>query len=607
MTARDLRELFLTFFESKGHKQLPSSSLVPDNDPTVLLTTAGMQQFKPYFLGEKNALEDLGVKRTTTVQKSFRTSDIEEIGDDTHLTFFEMLGNFSFGDYFKTEAIDWAWEFLTKNLHLPADRLWVTIFAGDDRCAKDTESEELWKKYVPASRIIPLSAKTNFWGPPGATGPCGPCTEIFWQTNEHSLGDPGTAEQDYVEIWNLVFMEYFQDDQKKLSPLPAKNVDTGMGLDRVLTVLNQQSSPYQTDLFTGIIKLLKKSDSFGQTGVPADDERRIRIAADHIRSAVFLLSDGVTFSNKDQGYILRRIVRRAADQFLTAEIDFSHIAENIGHDYGSTYPELIKHQPDTIRQLSEEIGQYQKILQTDVAAMVEKMRQRTTNASNAVEPQFGPSHKKLSADEVFTLYSTHGISIDRLKREGFVFDESAVQAKIAEHQALSRAGVDKKFGGHGLHGDLDTSGYSSEQIAMMTRLHSATHLLQAALRQVLGPTVKQSGSDINPERLRFDFSFPRKLTDVEKTSVEALVNEKIIADLPVSCTTESYDQAIGEGALAFFRQKYPTEVKVYTMGDFSKELCGGPHVDHTAEIGHFSITAEQSVGSGTRRIKAIVQ
>ncbi len=600
MHAHDLRRKFLEYFAKHGHTQLPSSSLLPDNDPSVLLTTAGMQQFKPYFLGEKDPVKDFKSKRVTTVQKSFRTSDITEVGDESHLTFFEMLGNFSFGDYGKKEAIAWAWEFLTKTLHLPKDRLWATVFAGDDDVPGDTEATREWEKYLPKEKIFPLGRSDNFWGPAGETGPCGPSSEIHYQLDPKRGGQPGDDSDNFIEIWNLVFTEYAQSKDRRLKKLPTLNIDTGMGLERLAMVLQKKDSVFATDAFTSLLRVTEKLPAFGQSGDQVADQRRSRIVADHIKGACFLLADGVGFSNKDQGYILRRIVRRAADQFLLAEIDFQPLVDEVFGLYGSAYPELLKNEHLVRGALTHELEQYQKILQIDVHALVDKIRK--LKPAETDKPQ--PSTTDLTPDEAFTLYATHGISLDRLVRLGFTFNQASVEKKVAKHQALSRAGAEKKFGGHGLNDpDLENK-FTKDQIWIMTRLHTATHLLHAALRTILGPGVKQSGSDITPDRLRFDFTFERKLTDQEKQDIENLVNEKIKADLPVSHASLPYQQAIDQGALAFFKEKYGEQVTVYSIGDFSKELCGGPHVEHTNQIGNFKITAEQSVGAGLRRIKA---
>lgn len=602
MTAHQIREHFTKFFVKEDHKAWPSSSLLPDNDPSVLLTTAGMQQFKPFFLGELDPVKQFGAKRVTTIQKCFRTSDIDEVGDLSHLTFFEMLGNFSFADYGKKEAISLAWEFMTKVMHLDEDRLWVTVFAGDDDVPGDTEAAKEWQHLLPKERIVTLGREHNFWGPPGASGTCGPSTEIHWQLDPAISGTPKDQPENFLEIWNLVFTEYFSDKNKKLKKLPHLNIDTGMGLERLAMVVQKKDNIFATDLYQSILHLIQHQPDFGSSDEPLVDARRARIVADHLRGAAFLLADGVTFSNKEQGYILRRIVRRAADQYLTAEFTFDPIVNEIVGLFGSTYPELVKMETIIRHNLNAELEAYRKILCLDVKAIVEKMRK----GSAEVIPREGMSHQSLTPTEAFTLYATHGITLDRLERLGFTFERRAVEAKISDHQELSRTGAKAKFGGHGLAHGPDTAGMTPEDIAKITRLHTATHLLHAALRKTLGDNVRQNGSDINPERLRFDFSFDRKLTDEEKKKVEDLVNDKITADLPVSFAMMPYADAIAAGALAFFKEKYNSEVKVYSMGDFSKELCGGPHVEHTSQVGKFTLESEKSIGTGLRRIKAVL-
>jgi len=602
MTAQQIRESFLKYFEKHGHIRKASSSLLPDNDPSVLLTTAGMQQFKPYFLAERDPIKDLGGKRMTTVQKCFRTSDIDEIGDTSHLTFFEMLGNFSFGDYWKTETIDMAWEFLTKTLGLDKNRLWVTVFAGEGSIPRDQEAEVAWKKHLPAERIVHCGRKDNFWGPPGKSGSCGPSSEIHWQLVDDPKGKPNESPE-FIEIWNLVFTEYKMDEAGTLTPLPQKNIDTGMGLERLAMVVQGKTHVYETDLYVPIIAATEQIEGFGDSENPTETARRLRIIADHIRGATFLLADGVQFSNKDQGYILRRIVRRAADQFLRSDANLLPLADAVIEHFGAAYPELHANSTNIHERMRGELMQYKKVLDVDVMGLVKKMR-KGNDVVSEVEPATGPSHILLTPDEAFILFTTHGISLDRLARLGFGFERTAVEERITAHQEQSRAGAEKKFGGHGLSDEaMATSDMPEADKKKITRLHTATHLLHAALRQILGPEVKQMGSDITPERLRFDFTFHRKLTDEEKLAIEMLVNQKINDDLPVSWKMMKLEEALESGAMAFFREKYPPEVKVYSVGDFSKELCGGPHVTHTSEVGPFKLTAEQSIGSGLRRVK----
>ncbi len=605
MTAQQIREHFIHFFVKHGHKAVPSSSLVPDNDPSVLLTTAGMQQFKPYFLGEKDPVKDFGENSVTTFQKSFRTSDIDEVGDVSHLTLFEMLGNFSFGGYWKTEAIDLAWEFMTKVMHLDKDRLWVTIFAGDDTVPRDEEAEKAWLKHVPKEHIVACGRQDNFWGPPGKSGSCGPSSEIHWRINENGQGKPNDDSGDFVELWNLVFTEYNQDIHGKLTSLPKKNIDTGMGLERLAMVVQEKSYIFETDIYVPIMAAVEKLPGFGDSGQDELNARRKRIVADHIRAACFLLADGVRFSNKDQGYILRRVVRRAADQFMVTEFSFDHVIAAVVEHFHHAFPELKREEQNIIQLMNGELDQYRKVLALDVATIVKKMRKGQGESEQ--EDVLGPSATHLTPTEAFMLFTTYGISLDRLLRLDFSFDKPAVEEKITGHQELSRAGATKKFGGHGLGHGADTEGMSPDDIWKATRLHTATHLLHAALRNILGNDVSQKGSDITAERLRFDFAFPHKMTAEQKKEVEDLVNENIQADLPVSWAMMPYQEAIDSGALAFFKEKYGSEVKVYTMGDFSKELCGGPHVEHTNQVGKFAIQSEQSIGSGLRRIKAIVE
>jgi len=603
MTASQIREAFLAFFEHKNHLRRPSSSLLPDNDPSVLLTTAGMQQFKPYFLGQRDPIADFGAKRVTTIQKCFRTSDIDEVGDDSHLTFFEMLGNFSFGDYFKAEAIEYAWEFLTKELKIAPERLFVTIFAGDDAVPRDSEAEDLWKKYLPAERIVALGRKDNFWGPPGTSGSCGPSSEIHVQLDPARGGLPGDNSNNFLEIWNLVFTEYDKSESGEFTPLPQKNIDTGMGLERLAMIVQGKTDLFATDVYQPILEAVRHEPSFGLSGDAVADARRTRIVADHFRAVTFLLADGVAFSNKDQGYILRRIFRRAADQFLSSDIQVKGIIDHIIKHVSAWYPELTTQAPMIHDHLQAELEQYQKILSLDVESIVKKMR-KTVTMEQSAEPLLGVSSTKLDPIEAFTLYATHGVSVDRLQRLGFQFNRAAVEEQVAQHQALSRSGAEKKFGGHGLNDP--NSALSDADRAIMTKYHTATHLLHAALRRILGPEVTQQGSDITAERLRFDFSFHRALTTDEKKQVELMINDWITQNIPVTKEVMSYDAAIAAGATAFFKDKYGDEVTVYSIGDMSKELCGGPHVERTGAIGTFTLQSEQSVGRGVRRIKGRV-
>ncbi|MBI3115186.1 MAG: alanine--tRNA ligase [Candidatus Kerfeldbacteria bacterium] len=601
MTSRELRAAFLEFYRHRGHTVIPSSSLVPDNDPSVLLTSAGMQQLKPYFLGERDPVKDFGGRKLASVQRCFRTSDIDEVGDQTHNTFFEMVGNFSIADYFREEAIASAWTFLTAELRLSTDRLWATIFAGDELTPRDTEAERLWQAYLPADRISAFGRAENFWGPPGRAGSCGPSSEIHVdltaQACQRGSGCvPNCACGRFVELWNLVFTEFEKRADGSFVPLATKNIDTGMGLERLALVQQKAETIFETDLFVPIIESVVAIDAMSALK-PDDRTRRQRIVADHLRAAVWLLADGVTFSNKDQGYILRRIVRRALDQLTVPKPDLLPILTSVASVYTSIDPSLKERLPSFHSALKTEQTAYDRVQRQELGTLIAKLRGQTGEAVD----------RNLTPEEAFTLYATHGTAVTRLEREGYHFDRVAFDQLLAHHQAKSRGSQEKKFGGHGLAHGVATEGMSNTDVQKITRLHTATHLLHAALRAVLGSAVQQNGSDINPERLRFDFSFPRKLTDAERHRVEELVNEKIRADLPVSWVVMPYEQAIAEGALAFFKEKYEPEVKVYTMGDFSKELCGGPHVEHTAQVGRFRLLSEKSIAAGMRRIKAVVE
>ncbi len=599
MTANEIRKTFLEFFEARGHHTIPSSSLVPDNDPSVLLTTAGMQQLKPYFFGTQDPVARFGARRLASVQRCFRTSDIDAVGDASHNTFFEMLGNFSIGDYFKKEAIDYAWTFLTQRLRLPADRLWATIFAGDALTPRDHEADQLWRAWLTPERIRAHGRDDNFWGPSGDAGPCGPSSELHFDRTGRPCqrGDdcaPNCTCGRFMELWNLVFTEWEKQADKTFVPLARKNIDTGMGLERLALVVQNVPTIFDTDLLSSIVAATAHFPAASATG--SDDRiQSRRIIADHLRAAVFLIADGVTFSNRDQGYVLRRIVRRALDHCPQPDVDLAPIVQAVVETCSQTSPELHRQQSFITTVLTGEQQTYARVVHQDVGRLLAKIRGQSVLAT-----------KVLSPEETFTLYATHGISPQQLAREGYTFDREAFAERATRHQARSRDGAEKKFGGHGLAHGIATAGRSPDDIAKITRLHSATHLLHAALRTVLGDHVRQNGSDITPERLRFDFSFPRKLTDEEKKRVTDLVNEKIREDLPVRWEILPYEEAIKQGALAFFKEKYEPTVKVYSMGAFSKELCGGPHVAHTAEVGSFRIVSEKSIAAGLRRIKAVV-
>ena len=559
MTAKDIRSKFLEFFKENNHVVVSSSSLVPEDD-SVLLTTAGMQQFKPYYLGEKSPYGP----NTVSCQKSFRTSDIEEIGDETHLTFFEMLGNFSFGGYFKKQAINLAFDFLTKKLGLKID--YVSIFIGDKNVPQDQESEKIWLDLgIKPEKIKKFGREDNFWGPTGEQGPCGPTTEIYIN---------GT------EIWNLVFNEYYQDKDGQLTYLKQKGVDTGMGLERLATIIQQKNNIFETDLFFPIIEEIRKNKDVSLISLKEE-----RIIADHIRGAVFLISDKVLPSNIDRGYILRRILRRTIryNKLIGLPENFIiYLADKVIQIYQHAYPELKQNQEEILSVIQEEQEKFSKVLEKGI----EKFNQIT-------------AQKKIKGTDVFHLFDTYGFPLELTeelaKEKQISFDRKEFEQAFKNHQQISRAGKEKKFGGIGKNADYQS-----------IKLHTATHLLQASLRKVLGEQVKQAGSDITSQRLRFDFFYPRKLTKQELEKAEEMVNQKIKQDLKVEKKETTYQQAVDSGALSFFKEKYPEKVFVYSVNNFSKEICAGPHVEKTSEIGLIKIIKEESSSAGVRRIKAVL-
>ncbi len=570
MTSSGVRRKFLEFFKKRGHRIVPSSSILP-SDPTCLFTTAGMQQFKPYYLGEKSPY-GLNV---ASCQKCIRTSDLEEVGDESHLTFLEMLGNFSFGGYFKEKAINLAFEFLFKELKLPEEDAVFTVFEGDKDVPADKESILIWKKLgVPENRIKKASRKDNFWGPTGEEGPCGPTTEI------HLKG---------LEVWNLVFNEYYQSKDKKLTSLKQKGVDTGMGLERLATIVQGKKSVYETDLFEPIVKDIR----FKIKGL--SDEKLIkkaeRIIADHIKSIVFIVSEGVFPSNIERGYILRRLIRRvirygkvlAKNSGALRPEFLIPLAEIVIEIYKEIYPELKSNQADVLTVIQKEEEKFEKTLEKGLKVF----------QNLSVKGDIG-------GVDAFHLYDTYGfpleLTVELAKEKGLKVDQKGFKEAFKKHRKISRAGAEKKFGGVGKEAGLES-----------VRLHTATHLLQAALREILDTHVKQMGSDINPQRLRFDFSHPQNLTEEEIKKVEDLVNQKIKEDIPVKKEAMPVEKALESGALSLFKEKYPEYVSVYSIGNFSKEICAGPHIKRTGELGHFKILREESAGSGVRRIRAILE
>ncbi|NCN52901.1 alanine--tRNA ligase [Candidatus Wolfebacteria bacterium] len=573
MKSNELRKKFIEYFEKNGHKAVPSSSLIPD-DPSVLLTTAGMQQFKPYYVDKADAMKDFSSKNTTTVQKCFRTSDIDEVGDKTHLTFFEMLGNFSFGGYFKREAISWAYDFIINELGISRDRVTVTIFSGDDSLPMDDDSYKIWHEEIglPKEKISKQGREDNFWGPTGIDGPCGPTTEIY---------------VDGVEVWNLVFNEYFYTKDGRLEKLASPGIDTGMGLERLAVMLQGVPDVFETDLFHLLVSQIREVTN-------NLDEKVVRVLADHLRASIFLVADGLRPSNKEAGYILRRLLRRVLVYQIKYDIHaelFTLAVDIIKKEYGDWYPEVTKDK-EIYDVLIEEKTKFEKALALGIKEL--------------------EKYNAITAQDAFKIYESFGLPFELLqelvpskmmgvKKEGF-------DKEFERHREISRAGIERKFGGHGLLLDTgELKAGNEKELKIVTRLHTATHMLQQALRIVLGDSVQQKGSDINAERLRFDFSFDRKLTEEELKKVENLVNEQIQKDLKVTAEEMPIEAAKKSGALFFFKEKYPEVVKVYSVGDFSKELCGGPHVEHTAIIGEFKIKKQESVGAGTKRIRAVVE
>lgn len=587
----ELRQLYLDFFKSKGHTQIPSASLIPENDPTVLFTTAGMHPLVPYLMGEKHP----SGTRLTDVQKCVRTGDIDEVGDSSHCTFFEMLGNWSLGDYFKADSIAWSWEFLTSEewLGIDKDRLYFTCFEGDKDAPKDTVSHDRWVEMgVDPSHIFYLKKKHNWWGPAGMTGPCGPDTEIFYDTGKEKCSpycNPACSCGKYLEIWNNVFMEYNKLKDGTFEPLAQKNVDTGMGLDRTVATLQGVESVYDTDAFTEILAAISRLSGKNYKDSEATI-KAFRIIADHIRCATFILGDprGVTPSNVDQGYILRRLIRRAIRYAMQLEMpqdSLKEVAAAVIEKYGKFYGELVENSEKIMSELSKEELRFQKTLKNGIR---EFERIKGSFADN-----------KIDGASAFRLYDTFGFpiefTIELAQENGLKVDVDGFHASFEEHQKKSQAGASQRF-----KGGLADTGEATAQ------LHTATHLMQAALRKVLGDGVAQRGSNITAERLRFDFSFDRKMTPEEIAETERLVNEAIAADAPIICEELPIEEARASGAIGLFGDKYGERVKVYTMGEFSKEICGGPHANRTGELGTFKIKKEEASSAGVRRIKAVL-
>ncbi len=594
LTSESLRSLYLNFFASKGHAIIPSASLIPENDPTVLFTTAGMHPLVPYLLGEKHPAGN----RLTDVQKCVRTGDIDEVGDSSHLTFFEMLGNWSLGDYFKHEMIGWSYEFLTSPdyLGIPVEDIAVTCFAGDADCPRDEESANRWKECgILPQNIYFLPKSGNWWGPAGTTGPCGPDTEMHIIRN-HAEADKLNSEQfddapkgTFLEIWNDVFMQYNKNAEGKFEPLAQRNVDTGMGLERTLCILNGKQSVYETDIFANAIAVIeqvtgKKYDQDEQT------MRAFRVILDHVRTATFMLGDvrGIVPSNTDQGYILRRIIRRAVrfgrniglPQGALNQVSKTFIAK-----YQDVYPEIANNAAKIEEELNKEEDKFLKTLQQGL----KEFEKRAASLNGA----------QIDGETAFHLYDTYGfpveITCEMARERGLTVDEEGYQKAYAEHQAKSRAGSEQKFA-CGLADHKEETTY----------LHTATHLLQAALKKVCSPDIQQKGSNITEERLRFDFNFARKLTPEEVAQVENMINDIIAQDIPVVMQEMTVEEAKEKGFVGLFDSKYGERVKTYSIGEFSKEICGGPHAESTGLLGKFKIAKQENVSAGVKRIKAIL-
>jgi alanyl-tRNA synthetase len=589
ITSEELRELYLKFFSRNGHKVIESASLIPENDPTVLFTTAGMHPLVPYLLGEAHPAG----KRLTNVQKCVRTGDIDEVGDASHCTFFEMLGNWSLGDYFKKEAIAFSFEFLTspEYLGIPLERLAFTVFEGDGDAPRDDESAQIWQSLgVSADKIFYLPKSKNWWGPAGITGPCGPDTEMFIDTGKPKCSlecSPACGCGKYLEIWNDVFMQYFKTAEGKFTPLKQKNVDTGMGLERTLCVLNGAKSVYETDLFENALKLISEQSGkkYGET---TETDRALRIIADHIRTATFIIGDrkGVTPSNVDQGYVLRRLIRRAVRfgrQIGLKGGKLSEIALCYVEKYKDVYPELKENE----NKIKDEINKEEARFLNTLTLGLKEFEKVVSALPGGV----------IDGVSAFRLYDTFGfpieITCEMAKEKNLIVDTEGFKQAFAAHQQKSHAGSERRFKG-GL----------ADSTVQTARLHTATHLLLASLRRVLKEDVEQRGSNITSERLRFDFNFGRPLTDDELKQTEDLVNSVINKNIKITCEEMTVKEAKDQGATGIFTDRYGEKVKVYTIGDFSKEICGGPHASSTGELGTFVITKEQSSSAGIRRIKA---
>ena len=579
----NLKDLYINFFVSKGHKQIPSAPVVPENDPSVLFNTAGMQPLIPYLLGEHHPYGT----RLCDYQKCIRTNDLDEVGDTTHHTFFEMLGNWSLGDYFKKESISWSFEFLTKVLNIPVNKLAVTVFKGNDLIPFDKESYNKWLELGIKKERIALTEEDNFWIA-GSSGPCGPDTEIFYYRNDGEIPvNFDTNDDNWVEIWNNVFMQYFKDDSGKITELPKKNVDTGMGVERVTAILEGVNDNYLSSIWKDVIKVIEDVSFLPYKG----NEKSMRIIADHIRTSVFISADyaGIKPSNTDQGYILRRLIRRAIRHAKKLNIDINSdweqlIAKKIIDKYKKYYHELEDNENTVLEVLKNEKNKFNKTLEKG-------LKEFSKIVSN---------NKEIDGLTAFHLYDTYGfpieLTVELAKEHGLKVDEEGFLENFKKHQELSRNSSGAKFKG-GLAGNSEIE----------TRYHTATHLLNAALKEIVSKDIHQRGSNITVERMRFDFNCDHKLTEEEKQKVENLVNKWIDEGLEVKCIEMTKEEALASGAECMFIDKYPDIVTVYEIGNVSKELCGGPHVKNTKEIGKFKIVKEEASSAGVRRIKAVIE
>ena len=584
MKAIEIRNKYLNFFKEHGHKVIPSSPLIPENDPSVLFTTAGMQPLVPYLLGEKHPEGT----RLTDYQKCLRTNDIDEVGDNRHLTYFEMLGNWSLGDYFKEESVAMSFEFLTKELGIPVEKLSVTCFAGDEDAPRDTVTAECWKKAgIPEERIYFYGKDDNWWIA-GEEGPCGPDTEMFYDTGKPACSkdcQPSCDCGKYVEIWNNVFMEYYKTKDGKYEKLKQHNVDTGLGLERMTMLLQGKETPFDTELFSPIMKKLEEL-------AKVDNIESRRIVTEHLRASMMVISDGGRPSNIDRGYVLRKLIRRMSRHLNKLQIELNELGNLIDLDIDilkEMYPELEKNREIIKQVIIEEKDKFIKTLTHGEKEFEKAINKAKIENKNVIDGQ-----------TIFKLYETYGfppeITADLAREQGFEIDNREFEKLFKEHQEKSRMGSEQKFKG-GL----------AEQNEKTIAYHTATHLLHKALQIVLGEHAKQRGSNITTERLRFDFSHPEKMTKEQLQQVETIVNEQIKRNLPVTCEEMTLEEARKSGATGLFESKYGEKVKVYTIGDFSKEICGGPHVSRTGELGHFKIKKEESSSAGVRRIKAVLE